>query len=284
VLPGTLNYVEGQASIGTRILDTKAIGSAELQPGQSLSTQNGRAEVLLTPGVFARLDDNSTVKMISPSLTDTELAVTQGRVMVEVDQIYKANDLRIAENGVTAKLEKTGLYDFDARHNQIRVFDGQARVRQGDRAIKLKGGHELNLNGGQIKAQKFKKNEYKGDLYRFSRLRSDYLAQASAKAARVYIANGWAYGPGWWWAPWFGGYTFLPADGILYSPFGWGFYSPAVIWGGPLGYPYRGFPYRAGVAPYQPPRMGPPPMRGNVGHVGALGGAHGFAGHSGFRG
>src|SRR5260370_11554546 len=51
-LPGTLNYVEGQASMGAETLRSKSIGSAELQSGQSLNTYNGRAEVLLTPGGF----------------------------------------------------------------------------------------------------------------------------------------------------------------------------------------------------------------------------------------
>ena len=51
-IPGTLNYVEGQASIGDQALSSKSIGTAELQPGQSLVTEKGKAEVLLTPVFF----------------------------------------------------------------------------------------------------------------------------------------------------------------------------------------------------------------------------------------
>src|ERR1700747_2573571 len=61
-LPGTLNYVEGEASIGSNSLDSKSIGSAELQAGQSLTTGKGKAEVLLTPGVFLRVGNDSSVK------------------------------------------------------------------------------------------------------------------------------------------------------------------------------------------------------------------------------
>src|SRR5260370_1190324 len=64
-VPGTLNYVEGKVSIGGDTLDSKSIGSAELKRGQSLTTESGKAEVLLTPGVFLRVGDNSTVTMIS---------------------------------------------------------------------------------------------------------------------------------------------------------------------------------------------------------------------------
>ncbi len=48
-VPGTLNYVEGQASIGDQSLNSKSIGNAELEQGQSLVTKKGKAEVLLTP-------------------------------------------------------------------------------------------------------------------------------------------------------------------------------------------------------------------------------------------
>ena len=35
-MPGTLNYVEGQASIGDQTLDSRAVGNTELQKGQVL--------------------------------------------------------------------------------------------------------------------------------------------------------------------------------------------------------------------------------------------------------
>jgi uncharacterized membrane protein YgcG len=234
-LPGTLNYVEGSASIGNQSLSSNSIGSADLAAGQILATQNGKAEVLLTPGVFLRLDDNSAVKMISPSITNTELDVNQGNALIEVSEIHPENDIRISEDGATTRLLKTGLYGFDAAQDQLRVFDGKAVVHEGQHQITVKGGHELALNAdGKLKAQKFNKKEYEqSDLYRWSSLRSSYLAEANMDAARIYVSNGW-YGPGWgagwFWDPWFSAYTFLPGDGLFYSPFGWGFYSPGFFY------------------------------------------------------
>ena len=72
-VPGTLNYVEGQASIDNQTLDSKSVGDAELQNGQILETGNGKAEILLTPGVYLRIGDNSSVKMVSANLTNTNL-------------------------------------------------------------------------------------------------------------------------------------------------------------------------------------------------------------------
>jgi hypothetical protein len=248
-LPGTLNYVEGQASIGNETLDAKSIGSAELQTGQTLTTQNGKVEVLLTPGVFLRLGSDSSVSMVSPDLTNTELTLNQGEAMVEVDQIFKENDIRIALDGATAQLLKTGLYDFDATHQQVRVLDGRALVRDGDRTVTVKRGHEVALYAeGKLKATSLDKQMIQAeDLYRWSNLRSDYLAEANIDTARVYVVNGW-YGPGWfgagwYWSPWWGGYTFLPGNGFLYSPFGWGFYSPLWVYRAPVLYGYAHFPH-----------------------------------------
>src|SRR5579862_10039257 len=80
-VPGTLNYVEGQASIGDQTLDSKAVGIADLQNGQVLETGNGKAEILLTPGVYLRLGDNSSARMISNSLTNTQVMVNSGEAM-----------------------------------------------------------------------------------------------------------------------------------------------------------------------------------------------------------
>lgn len=250
--PGTVNYVEGQVSIGETQLGPRSQGSAMLAPGQTLYTGTGKVEILLTPGVFARVGDDSAVKMISPSLTRTELALNKGEAMVEVAEIHPENDLLVDEDGATIRLQKTGLYDFDAAHDQFRVFDGQAMAQTNDENIKVKGGHELNLDSAKLKARGFDKQTYEAeDLYKWSSLRSAYLAEANVDEAPVYSAWGGWYGPGWlgaawYWDPWFNCYTFIPGDGIFYSPFGWGFYSPFYAGYAPI---YLGghFPHRFGL-------------------------------------
>jgi hypothetical protein len=240
-VPGTLNYVEGQASIGDQNLDSKAVGSATLQAGQEMETGNGKAEILLTPGVYLRLGSNSSVKMVSSGLMNMQVAVNRGEAMLEVDQIYKENNLQISQPGADTRVEKNGLYDFNADANQVRVFDGKALVSANDHRTTVKGGHELALNtDGKLKTQGFNKNDVRqnDDLYRWSSLRSEYLSEANVDAARTYYGAG-GYGPGWWgpgwyWDPWFAGFTYLPGNGFFYNPFGWGFYSPLVAYRAPL--------------------------------------------------
>jgi FecR protein len=258
-VPGTLNYVEGQVSIGDRALNSKSIGTAELQPGESLVTEKGKAEVLLTPGVFLRIGNNSSVKMVSPSLTDTEVEVDRGHAMIEVAEIHPENSLRVDEDGTATQLLKTGLYDFNRNQRELRVFDGKAFVESGHEHVDVKGGREITLASNDLsKARKFDKKSYEeGDLFRWSSLRSGYLAEANVDAAGMYAQNGWGglgwWGSDWYWDPWFDAFTFIPGDGIFYSPFGWGFYSPWWVYDAPFfgyGYGWGGYGYGYGYGHY----------------------------------
>src|SRR5262245_44515439 len=98
--PGSINYVEGQVAIDDRSVDAQAIGSTALQPGQTLTTTNGKAEILLTPGVFLRVDSESSLHMVSAGLTNTALELDQGRAMLDVTEIHPENNLRVTEDGV----------------------------------------------------------------------------------------------------------------------------------------------------------------------------------------
>jgi FecR protein len=295
-LPGTLNYVEGQASIGEQDLNSKSVGSVDLQAGQTLTTETGKAEVLLTPGVFFRLGDDSAATMVSPNLTNTEIALNKGRAMVEVDNIHKDNVLRVQVDGANTQLLKTGLYEFNASDGAIRVFKGEALVQDGERHTKVKGGHELDVvnvpETGKLKTIKFNKNTYDDSgLYRFSNLRSEYLAEANANAATMYYPGGpgW-FGAGWYWDPAFYGYTWLPGDGMFMDPFGWGFYSPLWVsyspYFYPYGYGYGGYGYGNGYYGGQPYAYGRRPFPGGhrpyvtsarPGYAGRMGGFHGPA-------
>jgi hypothetical protein len=282
--PGTVNYVEGQAAMGGQGLDAKSVG-VEMHEGQSITTLNGKAEVLLTPGVFLRLGPNSSAKLVSASLTDTQVEINQGHAMIEADQVFPANHLRVIEGPFTMELQKKGLYDFDVAENHVRVFDGEAVATNGSHRIELKGGHELNV-AGDMKAHGFDKKAYEGDLYNWSSLRSSYLAEANIGQARTYVAGPGFWGGGWYWSPWYSAYTFIPGDGFFYNPFGWGFYSPWYVGYAPWG--FYGGGYRTFVG-YHPPAAFVGGFRGAAvagGYRAAAAPAFrgGFAGGGGFRG
>ena len=263
--PGTINYVEGHATVGNETLSSKSVGTVALNAGQTLSTENGRVEVLLTPGVFLRLGNDTTIKMVSPSLLNTKVNVQTGEATVEVDEYHSRQNLMVEEDGSTAYLVHTGLYDFDPQQGAIRVIKGQAVVVYNDHHVRVNQGREVNLfpETAKLKTTKFDVSQYKKDnpLYSWTKLRSQYLAEANVnEAPYLYGYGGWGlgwgwgpgvygwYGPGWYWNPWFASYTFIPGAGIIDSPFGWGFYSPwsvglapYSVYGGTVRHFGRGF-------------------------------------------
>jgi hypothetical protein len=232
--PGSLNYVEGQASLEGQNLGPEAIGKTELHAGQSLETQAGKAELLLTPGVFFRLGDSSSATMISPTLTNTEIRLDKGEATVEVAELHPENNVVIAEDGAKVRLTKTGFYDFDADHSIVRVYQGEANVEVNGQDIRVEDEHDFPFNpGASMNPEKFDKEQVQDDLYQWSSLRSSYLAEANVDRAQDdQVGN--TYDAGWDWDPYYGTYTFIPGDGIFYSPFGWGFYSPFDVGFAPI--------------------------------------------------
>ena len=293
VIPGTLNYLEGSVSLNGQPLTSESIGKAKIGENQALSVAQGKAEILLTPGVFFRLGDNSSVRMLSPNLTDTRVALLNGEATVEVTELFKENHLQVGVAGTMTALLKTGLYEFNADHPQLAVYDGEASVLTGDRRVKVKKGHEAQLTGA-VQVAKFDRKTDQDQLYAWSNLRAEYDAQASAESAQA-VYGGWGPywgGPGWYWNPYWDMYGFLPGDGILYSPFGWPFFSPGFAYYAPMyfhhpiggGFAGRGFAGRgfAGRAPSSGFAHGlaAPHMGGGFAGGGHMGGGFG-GGHMG---
>lgn len=247
--PGMINYAEGQVAVNGQSIGQKEIGHFEVAPGQTLETKDGKAEMLLTPGVFLRLSDNTAVRMVNPSLTDTRVELVGGEAMVEADQVLKGNHLDVMDSGANTLIQKKGLYEFRANQPAVAVYDGKVQVQQDDRTTEVGKHHEvlLGANNPKLKSEKFdaKQAEMDDPLYNWSSLRSEYVAEANANMAQTIVVNnpGWWYGDGWYWDPWFDSWAFMPGAGFMYSPFGFGFYSPAYwAYAGPyFGYGYRGF-------------------------------------------
>jgi hypothetical protein len=256
VQPGAVNYVEGNVQLDGTQLNSQSVGNAAMNAGQVLSTEQGKAEVLLTPGVFLRLGENSEVKMISPDITPTQIEVARGHAALEVDELHKENALEVTTGGVDTRIAKTGFYEFNADQPSLMVYKGEAQVDMGDnRYEKVKGGREVALvQNAEMKPEKFDTDDHQDALYQWSSLRSKYLAEENQQIAGNYAGVA-GFTPGWYWGPY--GYTFIGAD-PFFSPFGFGFYPP---WYGPYGGFYGGY-YGGGF--YRTPRY----YHGPVGHYG----------------
>ncbi len=245
--PGTINYVEGQVSLDGQELSRQSVGAARLTPGHTLNTGEGYVEVLLTPGAFFRVGNNSEVRILSAGLAATQIQLVRGSAILEVDQLITGTNLSIVMNGTTAFIEKNGLYQFDAAQQAVMVLDGKATIQEAGGTVTLgkhdqvllASNHPLKKRGLPIKTVEAQ------PLYVWSKARSEDEAQASTNAASN--ANYYATaGPGWYWDPAWDFYGFWPYADALYSPFGWGFYGPGYFGFGYFGGGYYGGRYYGG--------------------------------------
>ncbi|HEY3834958.1 MAG TPA: hypothetical protein VGL72_00230 [Bryobacteraceae bacterium] len=235
--PGMLNYVEGQARIDGRPVFNSNVGTADVREGQVIETGTGKAEMLLTPGVFLRLGDNSAVRLDAAGLTNTRVALLRGHAMIEADNLQKGNNISVLDDGAVSRIEKNGIYSFTANPREVATYDGKLAVTANDKTVELGKGHETNPQG-LLTSAKFDVKANKSDpLYQWSSVRSQYVAEANVDVASNLGWNQSAWmGAGWYWDPWFAMYSWIPGDGMFWSPFGygWGFYSPFTVWQSPI--------------------------------------------------
>jgi hypothetical protein len=222
---GTVHYIEGSVYVEQKKVESKFGQFPSLKQGQDLRTEDGRVEMLLTPGAFLRVAEHSSIRMLANHLSDTRVEILSGSAMVECDELLPDNSLMLVFHGDNIKLEKQGLYRLDADRASFSVYDGQAVVKSDTGQLTLKKGKQTGLNG-VLQAEHF--NTKIGDNFlAWNQQRSGYLAYASVTAAQSLRSSGasWVSG-GWGWSPLLDEFTFVPGAGIIYSPFGWQFWSP----------------------------------------------------------
>ncbi|MGH9638633.1 MAG: FecR family protein [Bryobacteraceae bacterium] len=243
--PGAVNYVEGSAFVNGEPVARKQIGKSFLQPNDVVSTGIGKAEILLIPGTFLRIGSDSAVRMVKLSLIDIQVRVERGEAMLEVDELTKDNNIRIlpGTGSGSVLIRKRGLYRFSANGQPtIAVLKGKAEVSYEGRTVRLGKHHEVALAQGIEKLKFNKKKE--DDLYAWSNGRSEYESAASYQTAEsawqnrgLYTAFGGFAAPGWAWNPMFSSWAWLPGAGMsFFSPFGFGFFAPAVVSYAPICY------------------------------------------------
>lgn len=238
---GMVNYVEGTVTLDDKALQPKATELPEVKNRSVLATEEGRAEVLLTPGAFIRLAENSSMRMISNTLWDTRVEAVSGSSLVEIDELLKDNSITVQYGDAQIALQKKGLYRIDAGDpGSLKVYEGEAHVSLNGDSVTAHKGRQVDL-GAVLSASNFDPKDTDA-FYRWSARRGEYIATANVSAARSSIGQGFTSSQ-WVYNPWYGMYTFVPALGYGFSPFGWNYYSPLTV-----GYLYPAFyGYGSGV-------------------------------------
>jgi hypothetical protein len=227
---GLIHYVEGRVLLDGNPVEVKITNFPEVKENMELRTEDGRAEVLLNPGVFLRLAENSAVRMVANKLSDTKVEFLSGSALIESSRelAQKENFVTILYKGSAAHLRKSGIYRFDSDPAQFRVYSGEAEVESGSNVLIVRTGKLVSLDG-LVAVEKFDPKD--GDeLSRWSQRRAEYVSMANVSAAK-YVSNsgtGWNTS-GWYFNPYFGMFTYIPMNGMFNSPYGYSYFSPWTV-------------------------------------------------------
>src|SRR5579862_3451287 len=249
---GTLHYFDGSVTIDGAAVKSKVGKFSEIRENSVLSTGQGRAEILLTPGVFLRVGENSSIKMLDNRLLSTRVEFLSGSAIVESDDpevSVKDPAITIVYKDYQIQPLKFGLFEITSDPSQMKVYKGQASVTVASEHTVVKDGHLLHF-AAALASEKFDEKQA-DDLYLWTRDRSASLSAANMSSARSLASNGYTMGssyPGLGFSPQFQGgwylnsalgmYTYMPYGGLQYNPFGYGFYSPGLIGSYYSPYPY----------------------------------------------
>ncbi|CAN5387761.1 hypothetical protein BH10ACI1_BH10ACI1_13530 [soil metagenome] len=231
---GGVNLIEGKVSI-TRVNgksgyllkgDTVEIGE-KVTPGA-----DGKAEILLNPGSYIRLAENSEFEFLTTSLDDLSLKITRGSAMLEVfaDRDYSVS---VNASGSQFQVIRSGIYRIDVINNgsaRLEVWEGKATVG----TLEVKSGRVATVSNGQIAIAKFDRGE-KDTLETWSKTRARELTKINerleGKTLRNtlisgYRTNTWdmynSFGL-WIYDASFAGYCFFPFGSGWSSPYGYGY-------------------------------------------------------------
>ena len=255
---GGVNMVTGDVMVKHQgVTDWEPLTSKDdLHAGESVKTGSyGRAEVLLNPGSYLRIAENSEFEMTDPSLDSLRIKIVEGSALLEVTG---ADETKTSIEAITPQsriiIDRRGLYRINltsTNRTDLLVRKGRAIVSgDGTPSTTVKDGKMASISGSQLVVAKFdKKDQDAFDVW--SKDRGAALVAANSRVSQGEIARNYSrYGSGW--GPWgYGGYGSSYRYGGLwiFDPFiGYHTFFPFYSgWYSPYGHHYRhGF----GISPF----------------------------------
>ena len=238
---GLIHYTEGDVKIGDQAAGPNNGTFQSLATGKELASFEGRAEILLGPGQFVRLNENSVLRMVSNKLDATRVDVISGSILVEIVDMEKNAPVTVGFGANTIELRKAGLYRIDAAESRLRVYDGEAVIAAKGQTVTAKKGKEVSM--GAVVAQNGFDAASGDEFTRWAQRRAGYIATANVSGARDLYANGQNWSTNnWAFNPWYGMYTYVPCRKMFMSPFGFYYFSPEMAFNN-MFWPYLGGGY-----------------------------------------
>jgi hypothetical protein len=218
---GFVNYVDGSANVRRQ---------QQVQVGVPVQTQSGsHVELLLSPGSFLRIGENSVVVMDSVDLANIVVRVVSGTAIVDSATLNKDYPIHVTTGDVRVSIASPGVYRFSG--GAAVVLNG--KLRDDASGTTVKKGQQVTSLSGTAQIEKLE-SAVSDDLDAWSQERSADLAKANVLAYRDRSAsfyNSYAdystfgiypLNAAWLYSPFLSGFTFLPFQGYR-SYYGYSF-------------------------------------------------------------
>ena len=177
---GLVHHTEGRVFLNERALPRQYGRFPQIRESEVFHTGRGRAEILLAPGVFLRLGQDTSIRMLSGRITDAKVELLSGEAVLETVELKGIERVTVALGEGSVSTSKRGLYRLEANPPGLRVLKGKALVVSGNHRIEVKKGREVTL-GGSLTAQRFDSRQADA-LDRWSDRRSRMLAWVNGVA------------------------------------------------------------------------------------------------------
>jgi hypothetical protein len=222
---GVVSLVEGRATAkgeaNPTVVEVLAVGD-ELRMSDTVATGAGsRIEILLNPGCYLRLGENSEFVFLFDGFTSNKVKLLRGSAVLEASAVD--GFLRVETPKAKFDIVREGLYRFNVAENgksEVAVRKGRALAGK----TSIKGGKRAIVEGETVVLASFNKKEA-DELDDWSKDRARTLIASNRQLSNslmrrsLYslVGNSWVYDP------FCRCYTFLPYTQGFSSPYGWSY-------------------------------------------------------------
>ncbi len=217
---GLVNYVQGSA---TERVATSVAAGKPISTGAA-----GALELLLNPGSYLRMGENSTIVLEKVELTEIAIRIEKGSAIIEATGVDKDLPLRVSTGKLSMDIIKEGIYLF--ADGKIVVVDG--KIRDAGNGLVYGKGYQISDDQG-YRAQKVK--TFTTSLELWSQKRDALISQANLNVARSLQQtpnlNIGSFLDVWLWYPVYGSFIYMPG-GRYRSPYGYTYQAAGTPYGG----------------------------------------------------
>jgi len=142
---GLIHFFEGTVYLDDSQLESHLGKFPTVPEGGELRTAEGRAEVLLTPGVFIRVGERSAIRLVANDLADTKVELRAGSAIVDSAEPNADTSVTLIYKDWKVHFLQKGVYRIDSDPPCLYVRQGEAEVlaRAGEDPISVARGMSL---------------------------------------------------------------------------------------------------------------------------------------------